>query len=70
MTAMETVKGLNGLATRLAARYELEEVVRRGLLYVREHTVLSCIVVLGVYSIISWLSALRKEVLFSSSSSH
>jgi hypothetical protein len=70
MTAMETVKWLNVLATRLAARYKLEEVVGRGLLYVREHTVLSCIVVLGVYSILSWLSALRKEVLLSSSSSH
>lgn len=49
-------------ANKFVTQYNVEGHVESVLHYMREHVFLSCVAVLGVYSIVSWLNALRKEV--------
>lgn len=63
MAAMEFFHGGITSANQFVREYNVEEHVENVVHYMREHVFLSFVAVLGVYSIASWLSAMRKEVL-------
>ena len=55
-------------ASKMIEKHNVEEHVETALHYMREHVFLTCVAVLGIYSVISWLNSWRKEVPMPSSS--